>query len=206
MSVAGPAWLVDGLAVVMIATAVYCACHLVASWIAQRPAERDVGLMHVLMGVAMGGMLLAVFGQRWTGPWVLAFVLFAAWFGFRSLLPAALGTVGRSPVGAHLRHLLACGAMVYMFVGFSTPVAGAAASAHSAHAGMAEMAGMGGATAQSSALIATALAAALLCCAGWNVAELVAAGRSRGRPLAPRLSIGCQLVLSVTMGYLLIAS
>lgn len=202
MSVAGPAWLVDGLAVVMIATAVYCACHLVASWITQRPAERDVGLMHVLMGVAMSGMLLAVFGQRWSGPWVLTFVVFAAWFGFRGLLPAALGTVGRGPIGAHLRHVLACGAMVYMFVGFSTPVAGAATATH------ADMAGMSGTALQSpgSALVATALAAALLCCAGWNVAELVAAGRSRGRSLAPRLSIGCQLVLSVTMGYLLIAS
>jgi Domain of unknown function (DUF5134) len=209
--VTGPTWLLDGLAVVMITTAVYCAAHLVASWITQRDGERDIDLMHVAMGIAMGGTLVAVFDQRWNGPWVFAFVLFAAWFGMRGIRPFVTPGAARGGGGWHLHHLLACVAMVYMFVGFSAPMAAGASTAHQSMAAM----GAASPAATQPSTTALVLAAGLLCCAGWNVAELVIAGHPRrgvgaldaGRHvLAPRLAICCQLVMSVTTGYLLLAA
>jgi hypothetical protein len=64
--VTGPTWLSDGLAALMIATAVYCAGHLIASRLRHREAEHDVDLMHIAMGIAMAGMLMAAFDRR--GP------------------------------------------------------------------------------------------------------------------------------------------
>ena len=53
----GPSWLADGFAGLMLLTAVYCAGRLAAARIQRRPTERDVDLVHALMGVAMAGLL-----------------------------------------------------------------------------------------------------------------------------------------------------
>ncbi len=65
---AGPAWLAGLLAVVMIATAVYCASRLAVAWRRRRPTEYDVDAVHVLMGVAMAEMLVPRSGSRGHGP------------------------------------------------------------------------------------------------------------------------------------------
>ena len=54
---AGPAWLADSFAALMLLTALYCAARLVLARTRRRPTERDVDLVHVLMGVAMAGLL-----------------------------------------------------------------------------------------------------------------------------------------------------
>src|SRR5690349_1512797 len=53
--VAGPSWLAVPLAVVMIATAIYCAGRLAAACLWRRSTEIEADSVHVVMGVAMAG-------------------------------------------------------------------------------------------------------------------------------------------------------
>ena len=53
----GPAWVTGGFAALMIATAAYCAGRLAVARLRGRDTELDADGLHVLMGVAMAGML-----------------------------------------------------------------------------------------------------------------------------------------------------
>jgi hypothetical protein len=129
---AGPAWLAEIFAGIMLATAVYCASRLVISRTRRRPTERDVDLVHVIMGVAMAGMLVPHAsplwsGTLWGGAWATVFGASAAWFAWR--VGQGYRLTGRlSPSGRHhLPHLIMCGAMVYMLLAAPRPGAGALA-------------------------------------------------------------------------------
>ena len=54
----GPAWLTDIFAAVMITVAAYCASRLVVARWWRRPTDVDSDGVHVVMGVAMAGMLV----------------------------------------------------------------------------------------------------------------------------------------------------
>jgi len=122
--VAGPAWLADSFAALMLLTALYCAGRLVLTWTQRRPTEPDVDLVHVLMGVAMAGILVPRLvplpgpaqpgGAVWAGAWSLVFGLATAWFAGRVAL--SYRATGRlRPAGSHhLPHLIMSGTMVYM--------------------------------------------------------------------------------------------
>jgi hypothetical protein len=116
----GPSWLAKTLAVVMIATAVYCFGRLVAARRWRRPTDFDVDGVHVLMGVAMAGMLVPRLNPFWDSGWEVIFAAAVAWFGwqtvdgYRNQL-----AVGRRWVTHHLQHVVACGAMLYMFLAVS---------------------------------------------------------------------------------------
>ena len=56
---AAPAWLTGAFAAVMLTVAVYCAGRLAAARRWRRPTEVDTDAGHVLMGLAMAGMLVA---------------------------------------------------------------------------------------------------------------------------------------------------
>jgi len=136
---AGPAWLASLFAGVMLLTAGYCASRLVLARVQQRPTERDIDLVHILMGVAMAGMLaprLAVLGGRslwhaswWTSGWAIVFGAFAVWFGWR--IRRRYGSAARPAIAGahHLPHLVMSGAMVYMLVAASGPAMGGGAAA-----------------------------------------------------------------------------
>ena len=72
---AGPYWLAAAFAAVMIVTAAYCAGRLAASRRWRRATELDADALHLVMGIAMAGMLLpaldplptAVSGRRCSG-------------------------------------------------------------------------------------------------------------------------------------------
>jgi hypothetical protein len=134
---AGQTWLADTLAAVMIATAAYCLARLTLSWRQGRPTERPVDAAHVLMGVAMAGMLVPRLRVFWAGGWEVVFGLGAvgfAWLAVRELRsPSAECT---RPRHHHLQHVLMCGAMVYMLAAVTT-----VATAGSGGSGMAGMAG-----------------------------------------------------------------
>lgn len=111
---AAPSWLTGALACVMIATSAYCLSRLVISWRRQQPAERDVDAVHVLMGVAMAGMLVPRLRLSWTGGWEVVFGAAAAWFAWRAIGgPGRAAAAGRQHAH-HAQHLLACLAMLYM--------------------------------------------------------------------------------------------
>jgi hypothetical protein len=125
--VTGPSWLAGGLAVVMIATAVYCVTRLVAAWRWRRPTEYDVDGVHVLMGVGMAGMLVPrlnpAAGSGWDIGGAAVFGAAMAWFGWRAIHGYRGGGAGPHAVAHHGQHLLASGAMLYMFL--ALPSAGA---------------------------------------------------------------------------------
>ena len=128
---ASPAWLADLFASAMLLMAGYCASRLILARVQQRPAERDIDLVHVLMGLAMAGMLvpgITLLGGRslwdaawWTSGWAMVFGGFAVWFGWR--IGRFYRSAGRlTPASAHhLPHLMMSGAMVYMLVAVSRP-------------------------------------------------------------------------------------
>ncbi len=226
-----PSWLPDTLAAVMIITAGYCVGRLAISHRQHRPTDHQVDAVHVLMGVAMAGMLVPRLRVFWTGGWEIVFGAAAAWFAWH-----ALGGL-RSRDGAghrerhHLQHALAGGAMVYMLLAPATRPAASGPAAGRMAAGAAHF-----------PTLALILAVALLGYVVWTAdqlpslapvaaaaaavppAALLASGRQaasagqgrpqaakgaparprRPAPVSPRLAAGCEIAMGVTMGYMLI--
>ena len=112
----GPAWLTAIFAAASLAVAIYCAGRLVVAPRAHRPTELDTDGAHVIMGVAMAGMLVSGLRTLPSAIWEVVFAAAAVWFGCRMLL----GRRGAQPSpwrSSHpLPHLVECAAMVFMFL------------------------------------------------------------------------------------------
>lgn len=133
---AGPAWLPDTFAAVMVVIAAYCATRLAVAIARRRETEADTDGMHLVMGVAMAGMLAPVLSFGTPGAWTAVFSAAAGWFAWQAVrVRRGLG-VGRWRCPYPVPHLAESLAMVYMTVAVRTP-AGPGAGAG--------MAGMGGA-------------------------------------------------------------
>jgi hypothetical protein len=113
----GPVWLSAIFAAMMLTVAGYCAGRLVVARRWRRATELDSDGAHVVMGVAMAGMLVA--GLRTplpAGLWEGVFGVGAVWFGAQTL------RAPRGPATSPWRclhaapHLVECVAMVYMFL------------------------------------------------------------------------------------------
>jgi hypothetical protein len=121
----GPSWLAKTLAAVMIVTAVYCFSRLVTAWRSRRRTDYDVDGVHILMGVAMAGMLVPRLNPFWDSGWEVVFGTAVAWFGWQTIRSyRSEPTVGRRWVAHHLQHVVACGAMLYMFLAVAPMKAG----------------------------------------------------------------------------------
>ena len=108
-------WLGYVLAASMIVTAIYCVSRLAVAGLRGRPTEPAVDIVHVLMGVAMAGMLVPRLSTLPDGAWEATFGAAVAWFGWHAVRAYRAGGTGGRP--AHqLPHLLASGAMLYMFL------------------------------------------------------------------------------------------
>jgi hypothetical protein len=189
----GPFWLAGILAVIMIATAGYCATRLIVARAHRRPDERDVDLVHTMMGVAMAGMLVSWLNPLPNPVWAVLFSGGTAWFGWRAWRGRqrrADATDSRqSPHPHHVPHLVMCGAMVYMLLaaGAATPAAGT---------GMA----MGGpATAGRFPLLALVLAVFMVGYVMWQADRLPALTRSAAECAASTLAV-TTLALSTAVG------
>src|SRR5215469_8495110 len=174
----GQPWLAATFAVIMVGTAGYCLTRLAVSWRLRRPTNRQVDGMHVLMGVAMAGMLVPRLRLMWAGGWEVVFAAGAALFAWRIVrmagarwtrthdVPArGLRARGaRADCQAHdAQHLLGCAAMLYMLVVLA-PIATRIAATHSAAPGM-----LGPAAPSAVPLV---LAVALLGCVAWTADRL----------------------------------
>lgn len=218
----GQPWLAATFAVIMIVTSGYCVTRLAVSWWQRRPTDRQVDSMHVLMGVAMAGMLVPRLRLPWTGGWEIIFAVGAALFAWRIAGTArgwaARGRTARGQAATsrwpshYAQHLLSCAAMIYMLA-LLAPLATRAVAASPA------LASMGGSTEPGSA-VPLVLAVTLLGCVVWTadrmssmapVAAIAATGGGAPArpsaapvPLSPRLSACCEIAMGVTMGYMLI--
>jgi hypothetical protein len=121
----GPSWLAKTLAAVMIATAIYCFSRLVAARRENRPTDYDVDGVHMLMGVAMAGMLVPRLNPFWDSGWEVIFGAALGWFGWQTIRGYRTQlAVGQRRAAHHLQHVLACGAMLYMFLAVAPARAG----------------------------------------------------------------------------------
>jgi hypothetical protein len=164
--VTDPSWLGHTLAVVMIATALYCAARLAVPRLWNRPSEHDVDAVHLLMGMAMAGMLLPGLDFLAVPVWEAVFAAAALWFAIR--IPweirsaSARATRRGRPISAvlmhHLPHLVACCAMLDMYLapGAAAP-AGAGAGSGGSSGGMTGMAMPGATSAVANTMTNTAV-------------------------------------------------
>jgi hypothetical protein len=208
--VGGPAWLTGIFAAASLAVAVYCAGRPIAARRWRRPTELDTDGAHVIMGVAMAGMLVSGLRTLPSTAWEVVFAAGTAWFGYR-MLQARRGARPSPWRTFHpLPHLVECVAMVFMFL-----ILPAAAATH----GMAMTA-----TESRFSFLTLPLAVFLFGYVVWvgdRVALRVpalAAATGDARPaagsgsgsaatpyyLAPRCAAICKITMGITMGYMLV--
>jgi hypothetical protein len=213
---ASPAWLTAIFAAASLAVAVYCAGRLVVARRGHRPTELDTDGAHVIMGVAMAGMLVSGLRTLPSAIWEVVFAAAAVWFGYR-MLQARRGAQSSPWRSSHpLPHLVECAAMVFMFL-ILPAAAGAATSSMSMTMT---------ATESRFSFLTLPLAVYLFGYVVWlgdrvtlhAPALALAAPTGDTRPaigsgpgfaatqsyLAPRCAAICKITMGITMGYMLI--
>ena len=96
----GPHWLADTFAALLLGTAAYCVGRLVMARMRPRAVEHDVDMVHVVMGIAMAGMLVPAIDPVGNRSWEVVFVAAMAWFtwrAFREVLVHRATRSGRRP-------------------------------------------------------------------------------------------------------------
>ena len=150
----GPAWLTDIFAAMMITVAAYCASRLVVARWWRRPTDVDTDGVHVVMGVAMAGMLVAGLRFGSFGLWEAVFAAAAGWFGWRFVRARHGAPLSPWRCPQPVPHLVECGAMLYMYL--AVPAVAAAAKGASGASGA-----MGGMSVTGARFSVLALALAL---------------------------------------------
>src|SRR5881394_2696359 len=124
----GPAWLTAIFAAASLAVAVYCAGRLVVTRRGHRPTELDTDGAHVIMGVAMAGMLVSGLRTLPSAIWEVVFAAAAVWFGYRMLQGRRDAQPSPWRSSHPLPHLVECAAMVFMFLILPASAAAGAAT------------------------------------------------------------------------------
>jgi hypothetical protein len=133
-----PAWLTDILAALMLVVAAVSAARLAAA----RPWQPgavipDTDFAHLLMGIAMAGMLASSLTTLPNAAWEVIFALLTVWFGYRVARDARASGV-RALAGGHCApHLVHSAAMLYMFLAVTTTSGGSGMSGMGGSAGSA---------------------------------------------------------------------
>jgi len=215
--VGAPVWLTAIFAAVMLTVATYCAGRLAVTRRWQRPTELDTDAGHVLMGVAMAGLLVARLRILPAATWEAVFAVGAAWFAWQ-LVRSRRRTAAASWRCLHpAPHLVECAAMLYMFF---------AAAPLTARAAAAGMAGLSSSRFSVLALLmalfmvgyvvrvadrlplrtpALALAAAPAIPAPAGSPAPAGHVTTTARPsLAPRCAALCKIAMGLTMAYMLV--
>jgi len=119
-----PSWILDILAAVMLLVAAISAGRLVAAraW-ARSAGDADIDVAHLLMGIAMAGMLVASLTTLPNGAWDAVFALMTAWFGWRVYRESQREGVRVLADGHRMPHLVHSAAMLYMFAAIGAPAA-----------------------------------------------------------------------------------
>jgi hypothetical protein len=210
----GPAWLAGGFAALMIMIAACCAGRLAMSRVRGKDTELDTDGLHVLMGVAMAGMLEPQLSPVPGTIWRAVFAAAAAWFAWQ-----ALGAGSRCAHPAP--HAVESAAMVYMLL--------PAGSRPSGRGPGMTMLGMNGGAAAGNPALTLVLALFMLGYILWTIdrlasptpAALTASAAARvsgtaspgtigpsGAPgrlaLAPRLATSYKIAMGIGMGYMLV--
>lgn len=208
----GPTWLAALLGVVMIAAAIASAARVISALRTHRPTDYEVDIHNVVMGVAMAGMLIPplfiVTPGASTVAWIITWIAITVWFAVSVIRDARRPRAGHRFTSHHLPHLVMSGAMIYML----------AASNGGASAGSMSGMSMGsGSTVPvptlDYAFVLFMLAYAVIVIDRLPVIAAVGSGdlqvigrpttSESKRPLAPRLAAVTNIVMAITMGYML---
>jgi hypothetical protein len=159
-----PAWILDVFAALMLVVAAVSAARLVAlrPWRLGRAAViADIDISHLLMAIAMAGMLAASLRTLPDHAWETVFGVLTAWFAYQ-VARDARREGARALAGGHCApHLVHGAAMLYMFLALTAPAAG----------GEPGMGGMGGSGMQTLRLPGLAFGFALILI-GYSVWDL----------------------------------
>jgi hypothetical protein len=122
---AAPGWIPGVLAALMLAVAAVSAARLAAAPRRQRGGViAGIDVAHLLMAIAMAGMLAAGLAAVPDAAWQAVFGLLTAWLAFQVCRDAAANGI-RALAGGHCApHLVHAAAMLYMFAALTAPAAG----------------------------------------------------------------------------------
>ncbi len=186
-----PAWILDIFAALMLVVAAVSAARLVTlrPWRLGRAAVvADIDVSHLLMAIAMAGMLAAGLSTLPNDAWAVVFGVLTAWFAYQ-VARDVRGEGRRALAAGHCApHLVHAGAMLYMFLALTAPAA-------SGGSGMAGMGGGSGMQTLSLPLLAFLFALALIGYSVWDLDRLSGPGASPHYSLAvPRPVLQAVLV------------
>jgi hypothetical protein len=120
-----PSWILDILAALMLIVAAASAARLAAAGVWRQPGrDTDIDVAHLLMGIAMAGMLTASLTTLPNDAWDVIFAVLTGWFGWRVCRESRGEGARVLADGHHMPHLVHSAAMLYMFVAISAPAAG----------------------------------------------------------------------------------
>jgi hypothetical protein len=228
-----PGWLTGIFAALMLGVAGYCAGRLIAARRWRRPTEVDTDAGHVVMGVAMAGMLVASLRIVPAVIWEPVFGAGAVWFGSQALRARRGALTGPWRCLHPAPHMVECAAMLFMFLVLpALPARSGTGMAAMSTSGPASrfsflalvlalfMFGYVVRVADRLTVHAPALAVqpvgapspAPVLAVGSRPADgpassgcAAAAGTRPGRPyLAPRCAALCKIAMGITMGYMLV--
>jgi hypothetical protein len=198
-----PAWILDIFAAIMLAVSAVSAARLarLARLAIARPWSRpaadaaaDIDVAHVLMGIAMAGMLAAGLRTLPGGVWIAVFAVVTAWFAWRVAGEVRGGRAAALRGSHHLPHLVHGTAMVYMFAAVTTP-----AAASGGMSGMSIAAGAGGTGTLRAPTLALAFTVLMAAFAVTDL-DLVSEPAARARDLVAAASASAPALATATAG------
>ncbi len=210
----GPTWLAAILGVVMIVAAIAAMIRIITAVRTRKATDYEVDAHNVVMGVAMAGMLipglLIVTPGASTTAWIVAWGVITAWFAVSVVRGATRQRSEGRFTGHHLPHLVMSAAMIYMLA-----ATGVGAPAAESASGMSEM---GSAATVPAPTLDYAFVIFMLGYAVLVIDRLPVIGAVGGselrlvghpataapqRPLAPRAAAATNIVMAITMSYML---
>ncbi|MGB6455422.1 MAG: DUF5134 domain-containing protein [Streptosporangiaceae bacterium] len=198
----GPGWLAAVFAGVMLVIATCCAIRLGFWQLRGRAADPQADVLHVLMGVAMTGMLEPRIAPVPDRVWLAVFASAAAWFGWQAIRARSPRRLTRASCAHPAPHAMECAAMLYMLLPARPAMT---------------MPGMGGPGTSSNPALTVVLALFMLGYVVWTADQLASLSRARtlttaghdrddgAVALAPRFAACYKIAMGVAMGYMLLA-
>ena len=121
-----PAWILDVFAAVMLLVAAVSAGQLAVAraWTRAGARDADIAVSHLLMGIAMAGMLVASLSTLPNVAWEAVFAAMTAWFAWCLWRESRGHGAGALVRGHHAPHLVHSAAMLYMFAALAGPSSG----------------------------------------------------------------------------------
>jgi hypothetical protein len=141
-----PTWILEIFAAVMLLVAEVSAGQLVVAraWTRRGGTDADIAVSHLLMGIAMAGILLPGLSILPNAAWEVVFVVITAWFVWclwRESRGRAAAALARGHYAPHLVH---SAAMLYVFAALAGPSVEGSDISVSGTDGMPGMSGMAG--------------------------------------------------------------